>query len=116
VHEALDFLRIAQKMLYVNGGRYLVLLYPDIEKWGSFFWIDYTHSFITSKKRIEDMLMDTNWKIVRSERYLGCFFKASSLLHSLGKLFPLFLLLEKTALSIRSSLQQNVMTIAEIVY
>jgi SAM-dependent methyltransferase len=114
VNEALDFLRISREKLDKKGGRFIVLMYPDIEKWGSYFWVDYSHSFITTKKRIEDMLIDTNWNIIRSERYLGCYFRFSNIMHEIGKLLPLFLLPEELALSLKSSLQLNVMTIAEI--
>ncbi|AFY33300.1 bifunctional 2-polyprenyl-6-hydroxyphenol methylase/3-demethylubiquinol 3-O-methyltransferase UbiG [Calothrix sp. PCC 7507] len=114
VHEAQEFLQASQKILRSHGGRYLILLYPDIEKWGDFFWVDYTHSFVTSKKRIEDMLFDNNWQIIRSEHYLACFFKTSGLLHVLGKIFPYFLLPKKLSFFTKSALQQNVLTIAEV--
>jgi|GEM_PF-3511216 len=111
--EVLEFMKVSQKILEECGGKYLILLYPDIEKWGNFFWVDYTHSFVTTKKRIEDMLLDTNWHIVRSERYLGCFFKTSSFLHAIFAMVPYLLLPEKIGLFIHS-LKQSVLTIGAI--
>lgn len=113
-HEAIEMLNVCQKMLRSRGGRYLILLYPDIEKWGNFFWVDYTHSFVTTKKRVEDMLLDTNWQIIRSDRYVGCFFQLGYLLYLVGRVIPYFLLPEKQGLYLRSALQQNMLTIASI--
>ena len=111
--EALHFLVNCRKMLLDRGGRYLIILYPDIEKVGFLFYQDYTHSFITTKKRIEDMLYDTEWKIVSSRRYTACFFLFSGLISFIGKFFPYFLLPQKIAWFLRLSFQQHCVTIAE---
>ena len=112
--EALAFLNASRQNLERTGGRYLLLLYPDIEKIGHFFWQDYTHSFVTTKKRIEDMLFDSGWKIRKSGRYTACFFATSSLISFLGRFFPFFLLPPKMALFARLSFQQHAYTLAEL--
>ncbi len=112
--EALEFIHGCKQKLSEKKGRYLVLLFPDIEKIGTFFFQDYTHSFVTSKKRIEDMLYDTGWKIVKSGRYTSCFFATSGIISFLGKFFPFFLLPKKIALFARLSLQQHSYVIAEL--
>ncbi len=112
LQEVIQFLNACEQNLRSHGGRYLILLYPDIEKCGSIFWHDYTHSFVTTKKRIEDLLFDLNWKIQRSDRYTACFFRGSGLISSIGKIFPYFLLPEKVAFFARLSFLQHVLTIA----
>jgi len=110
--EALKFLETCKEKLTNKQGGYLILLYPDIEKVGHFFWQDYTHSFVTTKKRIEDMLFDAGYEIKRSGRYTACFFATSGLISFLGKFFPYFLLPKKVALFARLSFQQHCFTIA----
>jgi hypothetical protein len=112
VQEVMQFLDSCRESLYSHKGRYLILLYPDIEKCGPIFWHDYTHSFVTTKKRIEDLLYDMDWQICRSERYTACFFRGSGLIRLVGKVFPYFLLPEKIAFFARLSFLQHVLTIA----
>ena len=111
--EVIRFLDACKEALRAHGGRYLILLYPDIERCGSIFWHDYTHSFVTTKKRIEDLLHDTDWQIRRSERYTACFFRGSGLISLIGKFFPFFLLPERVATFARLSFLQHCLTIAE---
>ncbi len=113
LQDVMRFLGSCKTSLASHGGRFLILLYPDIEKCGPIFWHDYTHNFVTTKKRIEDLLYDTGWKILRSERYTACFFRTSGLISLIGKIFPYFLMPEKIALFARLSFLQHVLTIAE---
>jgi hypothetical protein len=112
--EALNFLENCKKQIKEKQGRYLILLFPDIEKIGNFFWQDYTHAFVTTKKRIEDMLFDTGFKLVKSGRYTACFFAASGLISLVGKVFPYFILPPKVAMFARLSFQQHGYAVAEI--
>ncbi len=112
LQEVKRFLDACRDNLLSHNGRYLILLYPDIEKCGSIFWHDYTHSFVTTKKRIEDLLYDMEWETCRSERYTACFFKTSSLISFIGRIFPYFLLPEKMAFFARLSSLRHVLTIA----
>lgn len=110
--EVLEFLSSTKKVLKSHQGRYLILLYPDIEKCGWLFFHDYTHTFVTTKKRVEEMLFDHGWDIVQSVRYTACFFMFSGLISMVGKLFPYWLLPEKVALFARLSFLQHCATIA----
>lgn len=110
--EVLQFLERVREELKQRNGRYLILLYPDIEKCGYLFFHDYTHSFITTKKRVHDLLHDTGWRVIRSRRYTACFFALSGLVSAVGKIFPFFLLPERLALFARLSFQQHMLTIA----
>jgi len=113
--QALVFLENAREHLQKQGGGTLILLFPDIDKIGHYFWQDYTHSFVTTKKRIEDMLYDTNYKIIRSGRYTVCFFGLLSWIISLsGKFFPFFLLPRRLALFMKLSFQQHAYVIASV--
>ncbi|MBF0431568.1 MAG: methyltransferase domain-containing protein [Fibrobacteria bacterium] len=112
--EALEFITKSKELLKKKNGKYLILLYPDIEKIGHFFWQDYTHSFVTNKKRIEDMLYDTGFELVKSGRYTSCFFSTSGLISFIGKLFPYFLLPKKIAMFAKLSFQQHSYTIGKI--
>jgi len=113
--QALTFLENARERLKSQGGGTLILLFPDIEKIGHYFWQDYTHSFVTSKKRIEDMLFDTDYQIVKSGRYTVCFFGILSTIISFsGKFFPFFLLPAKIRLFMKLSFQQHSYVIAKV--
>ena len=113
--QALTFLENAREGLKNQGGGTLILLFPDIEKIGPYFFQDYTHSFVTSKKRIEDMLFDTDYKIVKSGRYTVCFFGVtSSIISFSGRFFPFFLLPKKIALFLKLSFQQHSYVIATV--
>ena len=112
--EALLFLERSRDLLKAKGGKYMVLLYPDIEKAGPIFWHDYSHSFVTTKKRVETLLFDTGFKVTRSGRYTACFFATSGLVSFIGKIFPYFLLPPKIALFAKLSFQQHAFTIAEV--
>ncbi len=112
--EAFQFLEQSKKLLEKNGGGHVVLLFPDIEKIGHYFWQDYTHSFVTTKKRIEDMLYDAGYKLERSGHYTACFFASSTLISLAGKVFPYFLLPRKQAEFARLSFQQHGYAIARV--
>lgn len=112
--EALRFLAGCEALLRDKGGRYLVLLYPDIQRCGNMFWFDYTHNFVTSKSRIEQMLLDNGWKIRKSGHYTACFFRISPLLRIIGKVFPYFLLPRRIAEFARLSFQEHAYTVAEL--
>jgi hypothetical protein len=113
LQEVLKFLDYAKEALNSHGGEYLILIYPDIEKCGNLFWHDYTHNFVTTKKRVEDLLFDSGWEIIRSERYTGCFFRFPGLISLIGKYFPYFLLPEKVAWFLKLSFLQHVVTIGK---
>jgi len=105
--EMQQFLRSCKQLLEPGGK--IILLYPDIEKIKEVFWHDYTHSFITTKKRIEDILYDEGYEIVKSKRYWLCFIGVLSYITVLFK--PFMWLLPH---SIKLNLLQHSLTIARI--
>lgn len=111
--EALQFVQNAHALLSRSGGRWLILLYPDIDRCREMFWQDYTHSFVTTRKRIDDLVVDCGFRVHRSGRYTACFFRASRLISALRHITPYFLLPRKIAWFARLSYQQHSFTIAD---
>jgi len=110
---ALQFVQRAGALLAARGGRWLVLLYPDIERCKEFFWQDYTHSFVTTLKRVNDLVCDAGFRVARSGRYTACLFHGSWLLAQLRHFVPYFLLPPRVAWFARLSFQQHSFTVAE---
>lgn len=111
---ATGFVESCAEALERQGGRYLILLYPDIERCGAMFWYDYTHSFVTTKNRVEELLMDGGWDVIRSGRYLACFFATSGLLRILGWFIPYALLPLSAQTFAKLTFQQHAFTVAKL--
>lgn len=75
------------KRLLKPGGC-IIFLYPDIEKCGMTFYYDYTHTYPTSKRRVEQIMQDSGLHIVKSSHYVGCIGKPAWLLHIISKMVP----------------------------
>jgi hypothetical protein len=97
-----------------NGGRWLILLYPDIDRCGNMFWQDYTHSFVTTLKRVNELVSDCGFRVHRSGRYTACVFRGSGFLSRLRHITPFFLLPARISWFARLSFQQHSYTIAEL--
>lgn len=69
--EIKDMLEHGKDLLNAYGK--IVLLYPDFEKIGDMFYRDYTHTYVTTKKRVENICEDAGLRIVRSGYYAGPF-------------------------------------------
>lgn len=110
---ALRFVARAGELLRAHAGSWLVLLYPDIERCKEFFWQDYTHSYVTTLRRVNDLVGDAGLRVRRSGRYTGCVFRGSGAVSRLRHLVPYFLLPEPVAWFLKLSLQQHSFTVAE---
>jgi len=111
--EVLRFLEACKQMLQKGGGKYLILLYPDIKYSGALFWHDYTHNFVTTRSRIEQMLFDEGWEVCRSGQYAACFFRGSGLVSRLGTLLSYVLFPCRFGEWFRLSIQRHGFTIAQ---
>ncbi len=111
--QALRFLETCKQLLLRGDAKYLVLLYPDILRCGHLFWHDYTHSFVTSRGRIEQMLHDEGWEICRSGHYAACFFRCSGLISRMGALASRAVFPRRLSEFLRLSIQQHGFTIAK---
>ena len=113
-----DYEEIAQlihrAVSLLNPGGVIILIYPDIEKSGWVFYQDYTHLYPTTRKRVENILTDSDMRIVRSGYHIGPFVQPVivSLLHFIVKCFPFFLMPKRIEDSLRGRLQTCGFTIA----
>lgn len=68
--EAVKLIEESKRILKPGGVLCVIIPNYLIEK-GFFFDIDYTHNFVTSKRRVEQMLYDNDFKILMSKRFIG---------------------------------------------
>src|ERR671910_2581396 len=70
IDAARQFVAEARRILRPNGLLFVVV--PDYLKERAFFWdIDYTHNFITTERRMRQLLYDGSFTIERLERSIG---------------------------------------------
>jgi SAM-dependent methyltransferase len=64
------FVAEARRILRPNGLLFVVV--PDYLKERAFFWdIDYTHNFVTTERRVRQLLYDGGFEIARVVRSIG---------------------------------------------
>ncbi|MCD6185848.1 MAG: methyltransferase domain-containing protein [Deltaproteobacteria bacterium] len=77
-HEAGEFACEVARVLKKGG--VLCLVFPNYLTWGKFFFDEhYTHSFVTTPRRISHLLTSQGFDIVRMENALGWFWVEESL-------------------------------------
>jgi len=55
------------------GGK-VILFHPDARDWGAdFYECDYSHSYFTTRNRVDNLLHDTGFRIIRRDSYRACF-------------------------------------------
>ena len=70
IDAAREFVAEARRILRTNGILFVVV--PDYLKERAFFWdIDYTHNFITTERRVKQLLYDGGFDILRMVRSIG---------------------------------------------
>jgi len=63
---------IAEAMRLIRPGGTLFVVVPDYLKEREFFWdIDYTHNFITTERRMRQLLYDGGFEVTRMVRSIG---------------------------------------------
>ncbi len=68
---AVHFIAECSRVLQNNG--YLALIFPNYLKEKEFFFdIDYTHNFVTTERRVEQMLFDCHFTMVDKVFSIGC--------------------------------------------
>lgn len=70
IDAAREFVAEARRILRPNGIIFVVV--PDYLKERAFFWdIDYTHNFITTERRVRQLLYDGGFEVVQLVRSIG---------------------------------------------
>ncbi len=110
--EVLESFENLKKVLKNTG--YIILLYPEVPKTRWLFYHDYTHSYPTSIRRVEDLLKDSGYRVIESHNYVSFIVKGAWLFYVLGKIFPYFLFGEKKRYFWRLSFSMNSFTVAQL--
>jgi SAM-dependent methyltransferase len=70
IDAAREFVAEARRVLRVGGTFFVVV--PDYVKEGAFFWdIDYTHNFVTTERRVRQLMYDGGFEVVQVVRSIG---------------------------------------------
>jgi len=107
--EVLDVLGEVNNLLKQNGK--LLLFYPcalDLGK--DFFDCDYSHSYVTTKNRVDNLLLDSGFRIIKEDSYRACFNNFKWFFYILSKLVSCFSFLN---IKIRITFKKNLFAIAE---
>ena len=63
---------VAESLRVLRPGGVVFLVVPDYLKEGAFFWdVDYTHNFVTTARRVRQLLYDGGFDIEGSQRSIG---------------------------------------------
>ncbi|MDR3000634.1 MAG: class I SAM-dependent methyltransferase [Fibromonadaceae bacterium] len=107
--EVLDVLSGVNNLLKQNGK--FLLFYPCAKDWGKdFFDCDYSHSYITTKNRVDSLLADSGFQVIKRDSYRACFnnFKCFFLLFS-----KIINCLAFFNIKMRVTFKKNLLTIAQ---
>jgi SAM-dependent methyltransferase len=70
IDAAREFVSEARRVLRPGG--YLFVVVPDYLKERTFFWdVDYTHNFVTTERRIKQLLYDGGFDLLKTVRSIG---------------------------------------------
>ena len=70
IDAARAFVAEARRVLRPGGAFFVVV--PDYLKERTFFWdVDYTHNFVTTERRVRQLLYDGGFEIARTVRSIG---------------------------------------------
>jgi SAM-dependent methyltransferase len=70
IDQAREF--VAEALRVLRPGAILFVVVPDYLKERSFFWdVDYTHNFVTTERRVRQLLYDGGFQIERVVRSIG---------------------------------------------
>jgi len=76
--------------LLKSGGR-LLLFHPDFMDWGAdYFDGDYSHSLILTRNRINNLVCDNGFKVIRADSFRSFFHRAKPLFYLLSKCMDVF--------------------------
>jgi SAM-dependent methyltransferase len=107
--EILEVLGGVNDLLRQNGK--LLLFHPCALDWGKdFFDCDYSHSYITTEKRTENLLLDSGFKIIERDSYRACFNRFKCFFYIFSKLVNCLAFFN---IKMRVTFKKNLLAIAE---
>jgi predicted TPR repeat methyltransferase len=107
--EVLEVLGGVNDLLKQNGK--LLLFHPCALDWGNdFFDCDYSHSYVTTKNRTNNLLLDSGFRIIKEDSYRACFNNFKCFFYILSKLVNCFAFFN---IKMRISFKKNLLAIAE---
>lgn len=107
--EIFDVLKSVNNLLKQGG--HILLFYPCAIDYGmDFFDGDYSHSYITTKNRINSLLEDNGFCVVKNDSYRACFNNFKLFFFLLCKVINCFKFLN---IRVRHTFRKNLLTIAK---
>ncbi len=107
--EVLDVFGGINNLLKQNGK--LLLFYPcalDLGK--DFYDCDYSHSYFTTKNRVNNLLLDSGFRIIKQDSYRACFNYFRWFFYILSRLVSCFAFF---SIKMRITFKKNLLAIAE---
>jgi SAM-dependent methyltransferase len=110
--EVLEVLNAINALLK-NGGK-LLLFYPCARDFGmDFFETDYSHSYVTTSGRVDCLLADTGFRVIKRDSYRACFNNFRFFFFCISKIINRFAFLN---VKTRDTFNKNLLTVAEKIY
>jgi len=114
--EAVEVLKGINGLLKPKGR--LMLICPCARDNGmEFFDIDYSHSFITTENRINGLLQDTGFQVIKWDSYRACFNRFKMFFYILSKAVNIFAFFLRYGsyfcIKVKTTFSKNLMVIAE---
>jgi len=107
--EVLDVLSGINDLLKQNGK--LLLFHPcAIDCGKDFFDCDYSHTYFTTRRRTNDLLLDSGFRIIKEDSYRACFNHFKCFFYILSKLVNCFAFF---SIKMRITFKKNLLAIAE---
>ena len=107
--EVLHVLSEINGLLKPNGK--LLVFYPCAHDWGiEFFDYDYSHTYITAQNRVEKLLLDSDFQIIKQDSYRACFNRFKCFFYIFSKIVNY---LAFFSIKMRVTFRKNLLTIAQ---
>jgi len=107
--EVLDVLGGINDLLKQNGK--LLLVHPCVLDYGNdFFDYDYSHTYITTRRRTNNLLLDSGFRVIKEDSYRACFNNFKWFFYIISKLVNCFAFF---SIKMRITFKKNLLTIAE---
>jgi SAM-dependent methyltransferase len=107
--EVLDVLTGINDLLIQNGK--ILLFQPCAPDWGNdFFECDYSHSYFVTQRRLDNLLMDSGFQVIKRDSYRACFNNFKWFFYIFSKAVNCIAFFN---MGMRLAFKKNLLTIAE---